>query len=244
KQHLRQTHAIVSFSHAYMHRFLQQVDYPADQAYIIPFPLDIDAYPARKSEPETPTLGFLSRLCPANGFDLLVEAFLRLHEDPRFRDVRLLATGGIMKEDQPFIERLRQRIGEHQLLSMFEIIPDFRLRDRIHFLSAISILCVPVREPITFGSFMLEANAMGVPVLQPNLPPFVEYVEATKGGELFPANDVEALTEKLRELLLDSPRRKALGAHSQEYVRSHFSLQAAGAALVDVYHQIMTQTGY
>ena len=42
-----------------------------------------------------PAIGYLSRICEENGFEILVDAFLRLKSDPAFSRLKLHATGGM-----------------------------------------------------------------------------------------------------------------------------------------------------
>jgi glycosyltransferase involved in cell wall biosynthesis len=69
----------------------------------------------------------------------------------------------------------------------------------------------------------LEALAAGVPVVEPRHGAFPEILEATGGGVLCEPDDPASLARELEALLLDAPRRAALGARGQAAVRERFT---------------------
>ena len=84
-------------------------------------------------------------------------------------------------------------------------------------------MSVPAAADESFGLYVLEAMAAGVPVVQPRHAAFPEILDATGGGILCEPDDPQALAEAIEGLLLDEPRARRLGEQGQRAVRSHFT---------------------
>ena len=76
---------------------------------------------------------------------------------------------------------------------------------------------------------MLEAQAAGIPVVSRATRGVPDVVRDGKTGLLIA--DGEDLERPLRELLMDAPRRAALGREAAAFVSAHRSLGAAAGQL-------------
>src|SRR5881275_121683 len=70
----------------------------------------------------------------------------------------------------------------------------------------------------TFGNVIIEAQASGVPVVVSDSGGPKELVEENQNGLITKSHDAEDLTRAIRELVLDSDRRKRMGGHARESV--------------------------
>src|SRR5207244_2172173 len=110
---------------------------------------------------------------------------------------------------------------------------------RKEFLSSLSVLSVPTPGGVAFGTYILEAGARGVPVVQPRIGSYPELVEATGGGVLYEPNDAETLATALGDLLGDEARRSALGRKGRESVERSFSLATMAQKMTDLYRTLV-----
>jgi glycosyltransferase involved in cell wall biosynthesis len=94
----------------------------------------------------------------------------------------------------------------------------------------------PYEEPK--GTFLLEAMAAGVPVVQPRRGAFPEIVERTGGGVIVPAGDASALAAALLSLARDRDRLAELGRRAAAGVREHYSIQRSVDRLLEVYRDV------
>src|SRR5438876_33858 len=83
------------------------------------------------------------------------------------------------------------------------------------FLQGLSAFSVPATYGESFGLYVIEALAAGVPVVQPNHAAFPELIEATGGGVLCEPDDPHALAAALAELLRDPAAARAIGARGR-----------------------------
>jgi glycosyltransferase involved in cell wall biosynthesis len=73
-----------------------------------------------------------------------------------------------------------------------------------------------------FGSVVIEAEAMGCPVVVSDVPGPMDAMKADRTGLVVPVRNVEALAAALRDLLLDSAKRQDFGIAAGAFVREHF----------------------
>jgi glycosyltransferase involved in cell wall biosynthesis len=86
-----------------------------------------------------------------------------------------------------------------------------------------------------YGMAMLEAQAAGLPVVSVGKRGVPDVVMAGRTGLLAPDFDISA---PLRELLVDSRKRKSLGSAAAQFVSSERSLDAAAKRLGDLLRQL------
>ena len=82
-----------------------------------------------------------------------------------------------------------------------------------------------------YGMALLEAQAAGTPVVSCVLRGVPDVVEDGRTGLLAPPGDEAAFAQRLRELLTDPARRKALGKSAAAFVADARSVDAAAARL-------------
>jgi len=168
------------------------------------------------------TIGYLARLNATKGVFTLIDAFAVLAQQKEFDDVRLALVGAATPHDRRRLDaalaklpgKVRQAVSVHANVG--------RPR-KIELLHQMDVLSVPTTYGESFGLYVLEANAAGVPVVQPDHAAFGEVIGATGGGMLYDAEDPAGLTRALAELLRDDARRRALGEAGRAAVRERFT---------------------
>jgi glycosyltransferase involved in cell wall biosynthesis len=88
------------------------------------------------------------------------------------------------------------------------------------------------------GVSVLEAMAVGVPVVQPRCGSFTEMVQKTGGGLLVPPNDPQALAAALQSLFEDRELADRLGRLGFDGVREHYSIATSTDRLLAVYESL------
>src|SRR5439155_11335242 len=104
-----------------------------------------------------------------------------------------------------------------------EFLPNVERAGKIAFLQSLSVLSVPATYGESFGLYVIEALAAGVPVVQPRHAAFPELIEATGGGVLCEPDDPQSLAAAIADLLRDPGAARAMGARGQQVVREKFS---------------------
>ncbi|MEW6071867.1 MAG: glycosyltransferase family 4 protein [Planctomycetota bacterium] len=223
----RQVALFLAVSRHHAARMADRLGLPEARVAVVPNGIDVEDFSARAAgeAPSPPALGFLARLCAEKGLPLLVDAFLLLRERGRVPDLRLRAAGVLRAEDRVIVAALRRRLAAAGLAAATEFLPDVDPAAKRAFLASLSVLSVPASAEESFGLYLLEAMAAGVPVVQPRHAAFPEILAATGGGILCDPGDPRALAEAIEALLLDPPRARELGERGGRAVRERFTAQ-------------------
>jgi len=208
---------------------------PAEKVRVVHNGIDLSGYEPAPQKPAAPAVGYLARLAPEKGLSTLSAAFKILHERGKVPGVRLRIAGSLTPGDKPFVEQLSAGLAQDGLAQHVDIVPNLDRQQKIGFLQSLSVFSVPAVYGESFGLYVLEALACGVPVVQPRHGPFPEILEATGGGILCAPGDPADLAAKLEELLLDENRRSALGRAGREKVLADFSIERAARDTVNVF---------
>jgi glycosyltransferase involved in cell wall biosynthesis len=214
----------------------ERLSLPPARVKVVPDGIRLEGYANQKPpnpEPRPPTLGFFGRMCPEKGLHLLVDAFIQLRRRGRVPDLRLKVGGGCGPGDEPFVSRLRHQLAEAGLTEAMSFHPNLDRCGKIAFLQSLDVFSVPATYPESFGTYLVEALAAGVPVVQPRFASFPEFVQTTGGGVLYEPEMPGALAESIEELLSSPGRARALGQSGQRVVHQTFSAEAMARTMLE-----------
>ncbi len=186
--------------------------------------IDPEGFPARdplREAPRPPTVGYLARMCRDKGLATLFEAFVALKR--AVPDARLVAAGVVLNEDRELLDDLRRRSEALGFAADVELLGPVSREEKVALLGRIDVFSVPATYGESFGLYLLEAWARGVPAVLPRHGAFPELVEASGAGLLVAPDDPDALAAGLAELLQDRARALALGAAGAVAVRERFT---------------------
>jgi glycosyltransferase involved in cell wall biosynthesis len=95
-------------------------------------------------------------------------------------------------------------------------------------------MCVPAEQGEAFGTYIIEALAAGVPVVQPDAGAFPELIEETGGGVIY-----DDLVNTLRELLTRPEEIRRLGQSGRKSVAEKFSVETMAQNMISVYKGLL-----
>jgi glycosyltransferase involved in cell wall biosynthesis len=220
----------ISVSRWFADRMSDRLKIARDRIDVVHIGIDLTGYEPASLDLNPPVLGYLSRMSQAQGLDRLVDAFIELKKLPELKNLKLRATGGAVGSDHDFVSGLRKKLTKLGLEKDVEFIEDFRREQRQAFLKLLSVLCVPVEQGEAFGTFIIEALAAGVPVVQPDAGAFPELLEETGGGIIY-----HNLVQTLRELLTNPAELRRLGQTGRGAVVKNFSVETMAQKMISVY---------
>lgn len=164
-----------------------------------PGPLDVDLRETLATRPHDPLVGIFGRLDEPKGVHVLVDAMAAL--SGRAAKANLVVVGERGTGPQEYTDRLMQTAKE-------------KLGDRVKFIGRRSdvakiLRCIDIAvnasEAEPFGLNVLEAQAVGTPVIGTDAGGIPEFVEHGVSGLLVTPNGVEPLALAI-ERLVDDPR--------------------------------------
>ena len=230
--------AFVTASRYYSEISQRQLKLPWERIKVIPGGLDLSGYEKSALPFDPPVIGYLCRMSEYFGLGVLFDAFLELKKDNRFRDIRLHLTGGYSGDDKHFLDRQIKKIAENGFEDDVKIFKDFEKDSRIAFLKSLTLLSVPVPTGEAFGAYQVEALAAGVPVVQPNVGSYPEFVATTQGGLIYEPNTGEKLAMAMASLLSDPDRLRKLGNQGRKAVMEKFSMEQMAKTIAGIYHDV------
>jgi len=238
-ERVRDIDAFLAVSEYYGDTMATRLKTDAGRMHVVRMGIELDVYRPHESGPAVPTIGFLSRMCPERGLDKLVDAFLLLKRNGGLKSARLRISGGRSGADEPFIKRQQDKLEAAGILGDVEFLQAFDRDAKLEFLRSLSVLSVPEPQPVAYGLYVLEALAMGVPVVEPAIGCFPETIAATGGGVLYEPNTAERLAQAMEPLLADSQAARRLGAEGRAGMLKAFDIGRTAGEMVRVYEQIV-----
>ena len=228
----------VSVSHFYAERVRARLGLTDDKLRVVHIGVEEEAYREAPLSFNPPVIGYLSRLSESLGLGVLVDAFIQLKEDPRFKDVRLHATGGQTSDDSAFLTAAKRKLTRAGLSEYVTFLPEFGRDQRLDFLASLSLMSVPLPEGEAYGLFAVEAMASGVPLVEPRNGAFPELIEEPGAGILYEPNTVEALTEALALLLTDPQRTREMGKRARTAFFERFTIKRMASEMEKIYEAL------
>jgi len=204
--------------------------------------VDLDAFRAgaRPSPPagleirdDETVLVCAGRVEPMKGQACLVEALGKLRE--RRLSLRLLLCGEIADEGyREHCEEIGRRCG---------------IADRVRFLghrddiaevlAAADLVVMPSLSGEAFPRAVIEAMAMGRPVVATDVGGTREAIDEGVTGHVVPPGDAEALADRIARLAGNKAMRAAMGQAARRRAEEHFSVEQNARATEKLYREMM-----
>jgi glycosyltransferase involved in cell wall biosynthesis len=230
----------VTPSNYYKDLFKYKTRLKCDNVMVVPLGFDPEKDSVERPEREPSAIGYFSRVNFYNGFDKLVDAFIELKKRDLIPGLTLKICGGYTGSDKSFISQQIKKIRENKLEKSVKIYPEFMGDKKMEFFRDVDVISVPVNKYDGYGLYILEANAAGIPVVQPATGAFPEIIERTKGGIIYSPDTVSELASNLNKLLKNRQLITDLGEAGRKMVRQELSLERMSAGLSEVYTKTMT----
>lgn len=172
-----------------------------------------------------PTIFFIARHEERKGLAILLEAFAGLDETCR------LWIGGTGPETADLQNR---HAGDPRITWLGRVNDE----QKVARMAGADVFCAPSLYGESFGIVLLEAMASQTAVVASDLAGYSRVTGNGQYGALFPAGDVEALRERLSELLERRSLRDDLVARGSERV-IEFSMQRLADLYLEAYERLL-----
>jgi glycosyltransferase involved in cell wall biosynthesis len=115
-------------------------------------------------------------------------------------------------------------------------------RDARNFIAHCDALVMPsLHEGLPYT--LLEAMALGTPVIASRVGGLAEVVRDEVTGLLFTPGDATALAGAIRRLIVDPALRARLGAEARRVQRAKYSLESMASSYLDIYKEAFAGSG-
>lgn len=180
-----------------------------------------------------PVIGFVGRLRPEKGVDILLRAAARLRDQGRDFQVVIVGQG-------PEREALQALVTELSLEAQVRFVGPVKSTEIRHLYASLSALVLPSRTTPSwkeqFGRVLIEAMSCGVPVIgaQSGDIPYV----IGGAGLTFAEGDEMALASQIAAVLDDSHLASQLREGGRVRVIEHFTHERIAVETVGFYHRL------
>lgn len=114
-------------------------------------------------------------------------------------------------------------------------------RDIPECLASLDGVIVSSTYPESFGRSIVEAQAVGVPVIASRLGGFAELIDDGQTGWLVPPGDAAALANAIRRVMEDEAGRRRVVQHARERVERDFPIERMVERTLAVYQECVTK---
>ena len=231
--------AFITPSNYYKNHFIRLTGVEGDNIHIVPLGIETPAETPREENIHAPSIGYFCRVNEMNGFDKIVDAFIRLKSDNSIPGLTLHVCGGYTADDRPYVRKQVRKITRHGYKDSVRICQEFEGDMKREFFKSIDLMSVPVRKHDGYGLYILEANSEGVPVVQPDTGAFAEIVKMTGGGVIYSPDTTEELALIISKMLKDKDLLVKLGEAGRKGVREKLTLSEMSSGLEKVYKSLI-----
>ncbi len=216
--------------------YAQWIGLDESRIRLVPNAIDLDALTVRRSDsllelrqqldvaPGTPVILGVFRINEEKRPLLFVEAFAAVVA--RVPNARAFVAGV-----GPFEEAMRRRIDELNLRASLTLLGR---RDDVPQLMQISSLLLLTSSFEGMPNVVMEAQAVGTPVVAPNVGGVPDCMIDGETGYLVERDDIDGFARRCVELLEHDDLRRSFGANGAAYMRNSFSRRAMAQRYLDV----------
>lgn len=189
-------------------------------------------------------VGFVGQIYKEKGwFNLVKAAFLLIQKMP---SLKFLIVGSGYMIERKGVTRFGslKNYGEDVLFQ--QIVKDMKLENNFIFLGQrfdienilplMSCVVVPRIAPETFGRVIIEATALGLPVIASNIGATSEIVIDGITGILIEPDNPKALSKALMEILTDEEKVKKIGNAARKRTEELFDIEKILPQILEVYN--------
>jgi glycosyltransferase involved in cell wall biosynthesis len=236
---------VIAISHFVGEHVATNYGVPPERLRVIPRGIDINRFDPAKVQPErlialmkawrlpesAPLVLLPGRLTRWKGQLVLIDAIARLNRS----ELHAVILGSGNARYRRELEAAVERTGAAGNFRFIEDSPDMA----VAYMLA-DVVVSASTAPEGFGRVIVEAQAMGRPVIATAHGGALETVRPGETGLLVPPGDAAALAEALAATLdLDSATRLALARHQIAHAREHFSSALMTQRTLEVYEELV-----
>lgn len=176
-------------------------------------------------------VGVVARLEPVKGIDVLIDAVPLILNNSK--NVEFWIVGDGTEKNN-----LKEKVSK---IGLEDKVLFYGHRDDVQALiSEMDIFVLPSRNE-GMGRVIVEAMALGKPVVASKVGGVPDLVEHDVNGMLVPSEDPEALSKKILDLIVHKDKRIVLGERGRKKVQREYSLQKMISDIENLYQDLVSE---
>lgn len=218
-------------------------EYPDVKTPIVvtPFGIDMKKFKYHKNDKDEIIIGTVKKMDKKYGIEYLIRAFEKSYKEIEISNPEIA--------EKLFLELVGpgNQIEELQQLTL-----NLGISDRVRFIGKVPHLEVPkwlsrfdvyvassILDSESFGVAVIEASSCERPVIVSNVGGLPEVVDNGVTGFIVPARDVDALSEKMIELIKNSELREKMGLEGKKLVKERYDWEYCVDLMEKIYTSII-----
>ena len=183
-------------------------------------------------------VGLVGLLIPWKGQTLFLDAAkLLCHKIPQ---LKMLIIGGTPDDCVSYEAMLRQRVSAEQLTELIIFTGHMSAMETVY--NGLDVVLSASTDPEPLGTVVIEAMAMGRPLIAPNHGGAAEMMQHDETGLLFTPRDAQSLADAIEKLYRSKMLRATLGANARSAALKAFAVETHVEHIQNIYQQLLAQT--
>lgn len=189
-------------------------------------------------DPKAPVVGFVARLDPWKGLDVFLDAMALVHR--KVPDAVFLVSGDAPEGFESYRDKMVARAASSGIGQATHFLGwRYRMDDIPHLMANLDVFCHTSITPEPFGLVVIEAMAIGCPVVSVSAGGPLEIIERGKSGLLTPPGDAATLAEAVCGLLADPAARRRYADAGRARVEERYAKATFTREIADVYATVL-----
>lgn len=176
---------------------------------------------------------FVGRLESRKGVKYLIDSFVKVQQE--VPDSRLIIVGPGTRLRGSY----KRRVARHGLKDVV-FVGYASYDDLARYYQTADVFCAPATGSESFGIILLEAMAMGKPIVASNIEGYASVITDGADGLLVPPKDSQSLGQALIQLLQDPSLRQKMGAKGLAKAQN-FSWERVARDVLDYYLRLLSE---
>jgi len=238
-------HRVIACTEYIRSRLILDRGYPPNKVVRIPHGTDLSLLPepAEAAPGGPPVIGAVGRLVPKKGYDVLLRAAAPLlREREAGIELRLIGDG----PERRGLEALAGTLEVAEHVRFLGTLPWGKTLERMREFSVLAVPSVQAPDGDTDGlpNVLLEAGALGVPIVASEIAGIPELIRTGETGTLVPPGEVEPLQQALSTALGSGEDTAKLASALRAEIGRNWSAAESAAGVAAVFSQaVATRAG-
>ena len=180
-------------------------------------------------------VGLVGLLIPWKGQVLFLEAAKLLRS--KIPCLKMLIIGGTPDDCIAYEDLLRQRVKDEQLTEMIIFTGHISSMETVY--NGLDVVLSASTQPEPLGTVVIEAMAMGRPIIAPNHGGAAEMILHDETGLLFDPGDIQSLANAIEKLCCSKSLRVKLGENARSVALKSFAVEDHVRHIQNIYQQLL-----
>jgi len=232
---------VITPSDVIARHMIEDYGVPSEDVRVIPRSVDLDRFRIdlpTQSKSTKDVVCMVGRISPIKGHTYFLKAMAQVIRNYPLAEIWII--GDAPKNKQTYKEELEILVKRLGIKSNVKFLGN--RQDVPQLLAQASVCVMSSITKESFGRVILEAQAVGVPVVATKVGGVVEIIEDRITGLLVLPKDIDAMAKEVLGLLKDKSFGQKLTEQAQKKIREKYTIEQMSSKTVEVYEELLSKT--